>query len=418
MNHIARERYLNQLISGRRNGLIKVVTGLRRCGKSYLLFNIFRNYLIADGVDESHIIGIAFDDLLNEEYREPHRLLAYIKGRMTDNDLYYIMLDEVQMLDNFVGVLNSLLHIDNADVYVTGSNSKFLSTDIATEFRGRGDEIRVFPLSFAEFLSAYNGDKNDAWREYYTFGGLPMILSLDSEQKKMSYLSNLYNAVYIKDLVERNGIKKVDEFNQLIKVMASSIGSPCNPHKLSNTFKSVSNIDLSSETIGHHLSHLQDAFLIEKSIRFDIKGKKYIGTIPKYYFVDTGLRNALLDFRQLEETHLMENIIYNELRMRGYLVDVGMVEVRHRSGAVTGIRKQLEVDFVANLGSKRYYIQSALSIPDSEKMAQESASLDAIPDNFRKVIIVKDNIIPWHTEKGILVLNLFDFLLQPDMLDS
>lgn len=417
MKIISRQTYLDQLIAGRHNGLIKIITGIRRCGKSYLLFKLFHEYLLSQGVAEDHIIGIALDDLLNEDYRNPRTLLTYIRGRMTDNDLYYILLDEVQMMDNFVGALNSLLHVQNADVYVTGSNSKFLSTDIATEFRGRGDEIHIYPLSFAEFLSAYEGDRLDAWSEYCTYGGLPLVLSLDTVQKKVSYLRNLYNTVYLKDIVERNGIKKVSEFDKLVKIMASSIGSPCNPHKLSNTFKSVENTDLNAETIGFYLSYLQEAFLLEKSLRFDIKGKKYIGTLPKYYFTDPGLRNALLDFRQQEETHLMENIIYNELRVKGFMVDVGLVEIRSRNTDGGSIRKQLEVDFVANLGSKRYYIQSALAIPDTDKMAQESASLHHIPDSFKKVIIVKDNITPWHNENGILILGLFDFLLKPDSLD-
>ena len=417
MQTIKRENYLNQLISGQNNGLIKVITGIRRCGKSFLLFNLFHDFLLSQGVDESHIIEIALDDLLNEAYRNPRQLLSYIKKRMTDQSIYYILLDEVQMLDDFVGTLNSLLHIRNADIYVTGSNSKFLSTDIATEFRGRGDEIRIHPLSFAEFFSAYGGDKYDAWRDYYTYGGLPLVLNLDSASKKVNYLRNLYHTVYKKDLLERNNIKKIDEFDKVTRIMASTIGAPCNPNKLSHTFKSVENVDLKPETITTYLSHLQDAFVLEKALRFDIKGKKYIGTLPKYYFTDTGLRNALLDFRQLEETHLMENIIYNELRIRGFLVDVGQVELRSYSKAKGTVRKQLEVDFVANLGSKRYYIQSALSMPDKDKMMQESASLDNIADSFKKVIIVKDNIVPWHNEKGFLILSLFDFLLKEDSLE-
>ncbi|MCI1732981.1 MAG: ATP-binding protein [Bacteroidales bacterium] len=417
MREIKRPKYLNQLILGRQNGLIKIITGIRRCGKSYLLFNIFHNYLISHGVEKNHIIEIAFDDLLNEEYKNPHKLLSYVKSRMHDKKLYYILLDEVQMMEDFVAALNSLLHLRNADVYVTGSNSKFLSTDIATEFRGRGDEIRVHPLSFSEFFSVHKGDKNDAWKNYLTYGGFPLVLSLNSEQKKMSYLRNLYGTVYKKDLVERNHIKKVEEFDKLTKIIASSIGSPCNPNKLSNTFKSVEHADLNSETIGIYLSYLQEAFLIEKSLRFDIKGKKYIGTIPKYYFTDTGLRNALLDFRQQEETHLMENILYNELSIRDFIVDIGMVEVRTSSKEMGSKRNQYEVDFVANMGSKRYYIQSALNISDPEKMSQETFSLNHIPDSFKKIIIVKDDISPWHNERGILILSLFDFLLNPDSLD-
>ena len=302
-------------------------------------------------------------------------------------------------------------------IYVTGINSKFLSSDIATEFRGRGDEIRIYPLSFSEYFSVYEGDKRDAWSEYCLYGGLPLVIGLDSEQKKANYLHNLYNTVYRKDLEERNNIKKVDEFDKLVKIMASSIGAPCNPNKLSNTFKSVESVDLKPETIGNYLSHLQDAFLLEKALRYDIKGKKYIGTLSKYYFTDVGLRNAILDFRQQEESHIMENVIYNELRIKGFSVDVGQVEKRSRNDGGGTIRKQLEVDFVANLGSKRYYIQSALAVPDAEKMAQESASLKNVSDNFKKIIIVKETTSPWYNTDGILILGLFDFLLKPDSLE-
>lgn len=418
MKEIKRNSYLKQLISGKQNGLIKIVTGIRRCGKSYLLFKIFRNHLLEQGVTPDHIISLALDDILNEEYCDPKKLVLYIKKNIKDSQIHYVLLDEVQMVDNFVGALNSLLHIDNVDVYVTGSNSKFLSSDIATEFRGRGDEIRIYPLSFSEFLSEYNGDKNDAWRDYITYGGLPLILSLESSQQKSNYLHNLYQTVYLKDLIDRNGIKKAVEFDALTKVMASSIGSPCNPNKLSNTFKSVSNTDLSSITIDNYLGFLQDAFLLEKASRYDIKGKKYIGTLSKYYFVDMGLRNCLLGFRQIEETHLMENVIYNELRSRGYLVDVGVVETRTRTENQGMLRKQLEIDFVVNNGSKRYYIQSALSLPNEEKIEQEMASLKNVSDSFQKIIIVKDNIVPHHNESGILFINLYDFLLNREILES
>lgn len=418
MKEIKRNSYLKQLISGKQNGLIKIVTGIRRCGKSYLLFKIFRNHLLEQGVTPDHIISLALDDILNEEYCDPKKLVLYIKENIKDSQIHYVLLDEVQMVDNFVGALNSLLHIDNVDVYVTGSNSKFLSSDIATEFRGRGDEIRIYPLSFSEFLSEYNGDKNDAWRDYITYGGLPLILSLESSQQKSNYLHNLYQTVYLKDLIDRNGIKKAVEFDALTKVMASSIGSPCNPNKLSNTFKSVSNTDLSSITIDNYLGFLQDAFLLEKASRYDIKGKKYIGTLSKYYFVDMGLRNCLLGFRQIEETHLMENVIYNELRSRGYLVDVGVVETRSRTENQGMLRKQLEIDFVVNNGSKRYYIQSALSLPNEEKIEQEMASLKNVSDSFQKIIIVKDNIVPHHNESGILFINLYDFLLNREILES
>ncbi len=418
MKEIKRNSYLKRLISGKQNGLIKIVTGIRRCGKSYLLFKIFRNHLLEQGVTPDHIISLALDDILNEEYCDPKKLVLYIKENIKDSQIHYVLLDEVQMVDNFVGALNSLLHIDNVDVYVTGSNSKFLSSDIATEFRGRGDEIRIHPLSFSEFLSEYNGDKNDAWRDYITYGGLPLILSLESSQQKSNYLHNLYQTVYLKDLIDRNGIKKAVEFDALTKVMASSIGSPCNPNKLSNTFKSVSNTDLSSITIDNYLGFLQDAFLLEKASRYDIKGKKYIGTLSKYYFVDMGLRNCLLGFRQIEETHLMENVIYNELRSRGYLVDVGVVETRTRTENQGMLRKQLEIDFVVNNGSKRYYIQSALSLPNEEKIEQEMASLKNVSDSFQKIIIVKDNIVPHHNESGILFINLYDFLLNREILES
>ena len=418
MKEIKRNSYLKQLISGKQNGLIKIVTGIRRCGKSYLLFKIFRNHLLEQGVTPDHIISLALDDILNEEYCDPKKLVLYIKENIKDSQIHYVLLDEVQMVDNFVGALNSLLHIDNVDVYVTGSNSKFLSSDIATEFRGRGDEIRIYPLSFSEFLSEYNGDKNDAWRDYITYGGLPLILSLESSQQKSNYLHNLYQTVYLKDLIDRNGIKKAVEFDALTKVMASSIGSPCNPNKLSKTFKSVSNTDLSSITIDNYLGFLQDAFLLEKASRYDIKGKKYIGTLSKYYFVDMGLRNCLLGFRQIEETHLMENVIYNELRSRGYLVDVGVVETRTRTENQGMLRKQLEIDFVVNNGSKRYYIQSALSLPNEEKIKQEMASLKNVSDSFQKIIIVKDNIVPHHNESGILFINLYDFLLNREILES
>ena len=413
---IERTAYLNQLIESQNNGLIKIITGIRRCGKSYLLFNIFYDYLISKGIDNKHIIKIALDDILNEEYKDPRKLLLYIKESIKDSDNYYIFIDEVQMMDNFIGALNSLLRIENVDVYVTGSNSKFLSSDIATEFRGRGDVIHIYPLSFKEFFSVYDEDINKAWKEYSTYGGLPLIKNIESEQKKISYLNNLYNTVYIKDLIERNNIKKVFEFEKLVKVIASSIGAPCNPNKLSNTFKTVENVKLNPETIGFYLSYLQDSYLIEKSNRYDIKGKKYIGSLSKYYFTDIGLRNSILEFRQQEESHIMENVIYNELRIKGFLVDVGMVEHRTSNKENQTIRNHYEVDFVANLGSKRYYIQSALTLPDKEKIMQETNSLRQIHDGFKKIIITKDDIHPWHNEDGILFIGLFDFLTKDDCL--
>lgn len=411
---IERNTYLNQLIESQNNGLIKIITGIRRCGKSYLLFNIYYDYLISKGIDNEHIIKIALDDILNEEYKDPRRLLLYIKESIKDSNNYYVFIDEVQMMDNFSGALNSLLRIENVDVYVTGSNSKFLSSDIATEFRGRGDVIHIYPLSFKEFFSVHDGDINKAWKEYSTFGGLPLIKNIESEQKKINYLTNLYNTVYIKDLIERNNIKKVFELEKLIKVISSSIGAPCNPNKLSNTFKTVENVKLNPETIGFYLSYLQDSYLIEKSNRYDIKGKKYIGSLSKYYFTDIGLRNAILEFRQQEESHIMENVIYNELRIKGFLVDVGMVEHRTNNKENQTIRNHYEVDFVANLGSKRYYIQSALTLPDKEKILQETNSLRHIHDGFKKIIITKDDIHPWHNEEGILFIGLFDFLTKDD----
>lgn len=413
---IERATYLNQLIESQNNGLIKIITGIRRCGKSYLLFNIFYDYLISKGIDNKHIIKIALDDILNEEYKDPRKLLLYIKESIKDSNNYYIFIDEVQMMDNFIGALNSLLRIENVDVYVTGSNSKFLSSDIATEFRGRGDVIHIYPLSFKEFFSVYDGDINKAWKEYSTYGGLPLIKNIESEQKKISYLNNLYNTVYIKDLIERNNIKKVFEFEKLVKVIASSIGAPCNPNKLSNTFKTVENVKLNPETIGFYLTYLQDSYLIEKSNRYDIKGKKYIGSLSKYYFTDIGLRNSILEFRQQEESHIMENVIYNELRIKGFLVDVGIVEHRTSNKENQTIRNHYEVDFVANLGSKRYYIQSALTLPDKEKIMQETNSLRQIHDGFKKIIITKDDIQPWHNEDGILFIGLFDFLTKDDCL--
>lgn len=414
---IERNQYLKQLISGEGNHLIKIVTGLRRCGKSFLLFKIFTNYLQNKGISEDHIIKVDLENIHNIALREPIALVNHIDALMKDDRMYYILLDEVQHVSNFEDVLNSYLKIDNADIYVTGSNSKFLSSDIVTEFRGRGDEIRMYPLSFAEYYQAVEGDVMDVWRDYFTFGGLPQIVQISTDQKKVQYLKNLYRTVYKKDLEERNRISKSVEFDELTKIMASIIGSPCNPTKLSNTFKSLSNGELSSATISLYLNFLEDSFLIEKALRYDVKGKKYINSLSKFYFMDIGLRNALLDFRQQEETHIMENVIYNELRMRGYSVDVGIVEIKKRSSNQGWERKQLEVDFVANLGSKRYYIQSALAMPDTEKMKQECASLCIINDNFKKIIVVKDYIKPWYNENGILILGLFDFLLKPQLID-
>ena len=404
---IKRDKYLDELIGWKHTDLIKIVTGLRRCGKSFLLFNLFHQHLLSSGTDESHIIEIALDDISNEALREPFRMLEYVKSKIKDDNQYYLIIDEVQLLGRFVDVLNSFMHIDNVDIYVTGSNSRFLSKDVATEFRGRGIEIHIYPLSFAELYQARGGDKYALWKSYYTYGGLPYLASLNDNARKAEYLSSLNQTLYLKDIVERNKIANEDEFSELMNVMASSIGSPCNPNKIANTFKSVKKLSLAPQTIAKYLSFMEDAFIVEKSVRYDIKGRKYIGTLSKYYFQDVGLRNALLNFRQVEETHLMENVIYNELRRCGYSVDVGMIEVRSATQ-----RKQLEVDFVANKGDKRYYIQSAFALPDEQKREQELASLKKINDSFKKIIITRDDIAPYHDDNGVLIIGLMDFLLR------
>lgn len=404
---IKRDKYLDELIGWKHTDLIKIVTGLRRCGKSFLLFNLFHQHLLSSGTDESHIIEIALDDISNEALREPFRMLEYVKSKIKDDNQYYLIIDEVQLLGRFVDVLNSFMHIDNVDIYVTGSNSRFLSKDVATEFRGRGIEIHIYPLSFAELYQARGGDKYALWKSYYTYGGLPYLASLNDNARKAEYLSSLNQTLYLKDIVERNKIANEDEFSELMNVMASSIGSPCNPNKIANTFKSVKKVSLAPQTIAKYLSFMEDAFIVEKSVRYDIKGRKYISTLSKYYFQDVGLRNALLNFRQVEETHLMENVIYNELRRCGYSVDVGMIEVRSATQ-----RKQLEVDFVANKGDKRYYIQSAFALPDEQKLEQELASLKKINDSFKKIIITRDDIAPYHDDNGVLIIGLMDFLLR------
>ena len=404
---IKRDKYLDELIGWKHTDLIKIVTGLRRCGKSFLLFNLFHQHLLSSGTDESHIIEIALDDISNEALREPFRMLEYVKSKIKDDNQYYLIIDEVQLLGRFVDVLNSFMHIDNVDIYVTGSNSRFLSKDVATEFRGRGIEIHIYPLSFAELYQARGGDKYALWKSYYTYGGLPYLASLNDNARKAEYLSSLNQTLYLKDIVERNKIANEDEFSELMNVMASSIGSPCNPNKIANTFKSVKKVSLAPQTIAKYLSFMEDAFIVEKSVRYDIKGRKYISTLSKYYFQDVGLRNALLNFRQDEETHLMENVIYNELRRCGYSVDVGMIEVRSATQ-----RKQLEVDFVANKGDKRYYIQSAFALPDEQKREQELASLKKINDSFKKIIITRDDIAPYHDDNGVLIIGLMDFLLR------
>ena len=412
MKEIKRDLYLNKIINRRENGLIKIITGIRRCGKSYLLDPLFKNYLLADGVKEDHIIKLELDRVENEKYRDSKALNEYIRSLIKDKDMYYVILDEIQLVKGFEFVLNGLLYEKNIDVYVTGSNSKFLSSDIITEFRGRGDQIKVNPLSFAEFLSAFNGDKYEAWNEYVTYGGMPLILSKKNDEEKSQYLKELFEQTYIKDIVERNNIQRIDILDSLINMLASSVGSLTNPQKIFDTFKSKGEKELSLNTINSYIAYIEDSFIVNKSTRYDIKGKKYIQTPQKYYFSDIGLRNARLNFRQQEENYLMENIIYNELLIRGYNVDVGVVEVREE-----GKRKQLEVEFVCNLGNKRYYIQSALNLDTKEKTIQESRSLNNIGDSFKKIIVVKDNIKLWRTDDGIVIMGIQEFLLNKDSLD-
>ena len=409
---IERNKYLQELGSCRHNGLVKIITGMRRCGKSFLLFRLFRRFLEDNGVANDHIVEMAFDDYAFKEFRNPDKFYAYVKGRIIDDQPYYILLDEVQMLDEFEDVLNGLLHIPNADVYVTGSNAKFLSKDIITEFRGRGYQIHVSPLSFAEFMSVYEGDREDGWNEYLLYGGLPPVVLLKTEEEKVKLLDSLLAVTYIIDVVNRNKIKNDSELNDLFKILASGIGGLTNPQRLSNTFQSVKNVSISPATIKKYIECLSDAFLLESCNRYDVKGRKYIGTPLKYYFSDLGIRNALLGFRQQEKTHLMENAVYNELCARGYSVDVGNVEVNTVDEKGTKVRRMLEVDFVCNRGYKRCYIQSALSLPDREKMQQESASLFRIDDSFMKYVITGDRINKYQNDDGIVIMNVLDFLLD------
>ena len=410
---IKRDYYLQKLIDRKENHLIKIITGIRRCGKSYLLNHIFKNYLLEIGVNADHIIMVSLDDDDSESLLDVHNLNTYIKSQIKDDDLHYVLLDEIQLVEGFESLLNGLLRKENLDVYVTGSNSKFLSSDIITEFRGRGDEIRVYPLSFSEFYSAYEGSKEDAWQEYYTYGGLPLVLSYKNEIDKMAYLENQRKNVYLNDVIERNNIQNEQDLYTIVEILSSSVGSLTNPLKLANTFKSNnSKTSITDKTIYNYLNYLEDAFLIESTKRYDVKGKKYIETPKKYYFTDIGIRNSFLNFRQQEENHLMENIIYIELRRRGFNVDVGVVEVRDKTG-----QKKLEIDFVANRGNNRYYIQSALTIDSKEKREQEERSLINTNDFFRKIIIVKDNIKRWRDEKGIVIMGIVDFLLDFDSLD-
>ena len=414
---IKRDYYLNKLITKKHNGLIKVITGIRRCGKSYLLFTLFKNHLTESGVADDHMVEIPFDSFENKKYRDPEILYPHVKEQIADDGMYYILLDEVQLLGEFESVLNGFMRMKNVDVYVTGSNARFLSKDIITEFRGRGDELHIQPLSFAEFMSVYDGNKYDGWNEYVLYGGLPPVVLLRTAEQKIELLKSLFQETYINDIISRHSVKHRDEFEELINILASAIGSLTNPKKLTDTFKSKKNKVISSNTIKSYLDYLCDAYVVSRATRYDIKGKKYIDTPQKYYFSDVGIRNACINFRQLEENHTMENIIYNELIARNFNVDVGIITATGKDNDGKSVRKQLEVDFVCNKGSKRYYIQSAFSIPDREKMEQESNSLLRIDDSFKKIIVVKDLPAPTYTENGILVISVYDFLLNSNSLD-
>ena len=429
---IRRDFYLNKLIKRKNNGLIKVITGIRRCGKSYLLNKLFYHHLLDSGVDSDHIIRFAFDsadDLLligeslieiEKEKRgvDPEKFISYIRSRVVDNDMYYLLLDEIQMLDCFEAVLNGYLRKDNLDVFVTGSNAKLLSKDIATEFAGRGDEVHMYPLSFSEFMTVYSGDKYMGLSEYMLYGGIPLVVLREGADDKAIALQNLFSEIYIRDITKRNRIKNIGELEDLLNILSSSIGSLTNPEKLMNTFKSVKRSRISSVTIKKYLDYLEDSFMIEPAHRYDIRGKEYIETPKKYYFSDLGLRNARINFRQFEETHSMENVIYNELRMRGYNVDVGVVQIAERNSEGKVVRKQLEVDFVCNLGSSRYYIQSAYSLPDEANRMQEIRPFRKIDDSFKKIIVTKDLVQPYYDDYGILTVNIYDFLLDPHILEK
>ena len=415
--NIKRDLYLQQLIDRRHNGMIKVVTGVRRCGKSYLVFNLFSNYLKSQGVDDKHIIKVNLENRRNKKLRNPDALLEYIDAQLIDQDMYYILLDEVQMVEEFEDVLNSYLDVPNADVYVTGSNARFLSKDVITEFRGRGDEVKIYPLSFAEFMSAFDGSNQLGLDEYMTFGGLPLILSYKTEEQKSAYLKNLFEETYIKDIKERYQIRHEEEFEELLNIISSSIGSLTNPTKLSKTFQSVKHVTVNPETIKYYLEYLCDSFLVSKAMRYDVKGKKYIDTPYKYYFTDMGLRNARINFRQDEKTHLMENVIYNELLIRGFNVDVGVVPVVTRDANGKQVRTQLEIDFVCNQGSKRYYIQSAFRMNDEEKQQNEQTPLTKVNDSFKKIIITGEEGLVHRNEQGITTMSIYDFLLNPNALE-
>ena len=413
-----RGKYLQKLVSHKHNRLVKIVTGVRRCGKSYLLFNLFKQHLLDSGVDAAHIIEIVFDDRRRHNLRNPDACIEYVTSLIKDNQMYYVLLDEVQLMEDFEDVLLTFLHIPNLDTYATGSNSRFLSSDVITEFRDRGDEIHIAPLSFSEYANAFP-DKpwNDLWEEYYNYGGMPYAAQLSSPEEKEDYLKRLFERTYIKDIVERYNIQEKQPMEQLVNIIASSIGTLTNPLKLENSFLSMGKTKLSHVTISQYLDYLQDAFLVEKSVRYDIKGKKYISTPSKYYFVDMGLRNARLNFRQTEENHIMENVIYSELRMRGFSVDVGTVEIKEKQPDGTWQRKQLEIDFVANKGSRRYYIQSAFMLTDEQKRMQEERPLLRVNDSFKKIVVVRDNIILRRDENGLVTMGLKQFLLDENSLD-
>ncbi|MBR6934230.1 MAG: ATP-binding protein [Clostridia bacterium] len=413
---IKRDIYLERLIRREKNGLIKIVTGIRRCGKSYLLFNLFHNYLLDKGVPENHIIEIALDDRSNKDLRDPDNMLQFVKERIIDKETYYIILDEVQLLFEFEDVLNSFIHIRNADVYVTGSNSRFLSSDLITEFRGRGDEVRIYPLAFREYCSVYEGNVDEAWDDYFTYGGLPLILSRETPEEKAEYLMSLFQKVYLSDIIDRHKVRNREELDELVDILSSAVGSLTNPLKLANTFKTVKKKVISDKTLKKYMDYLMDAFLVSKAVRYDIKGRKYIGSPAKFYFEDVGLRNARLNFRQMEENHIMENIIYNELRIRGYHVDVGLVEQFGKNRENKTTKKQLEVDFVVTRGSEKYYIQSAFALNTQDKKEQEERSLNAIGDSFKKIIIVRDNIKVRRNDQGIVTIGVRDFLLNENSL--
>ena len=412
-----RDKYLQKLIHGKENNLVKIVTGIRRCGKSYLLFNLFKRHLLESGVPDTNIVSLALDDWDSQEYRDPNRFMQHVSKRLKETEgRCFILVDEVQLLDRFVEVLLSLMHNDRCDVYVTGSNSRFLSSDVVTEFRGRGDEIRLSPLSFSEYYAAFGGDKDTSMRLYSIYGGLPQVALIDDISKKKTFLKNLFQSTYLRDVIERNKVHNDEGLEELVKILASAIGSPTNPKKIADTFKSVSHQSITDKTISVYISHLLDAYIIQEAMRYDVKGRKYIGSNSKYYFSDMGIRNAIINFRQQEPTHIMENVIYNELVSRGYSVDVGNVETWYTNAQGKSARAYLEIDFVVNNDDERIYVQSAYSMPTREKVAQEQKSLLSIKDGFRKVIVTGDNVAPWTTDEGIRIINYYDFLLDEKLL--